>query len=601
LLNKCLLKECDLCSWYRRVSFDESFGSDDYVQQQKQLSTVEASDTSENCFQIGLPQLENDSILIVGRKGTFEGADAIEFLFEQVEDMSKVVGVGLQRSKVVVTKQFEVMVIQISEHMWLDLWKETSFVPMNINVPKLPINYKLPMCNLTPEESSQRFGVGLGGFRSEGLCMYVKDNMSKQTGEMFPLIFELAEKMGLKRENAKPSWLQHLKDVSTKTMEGKASDQDGSSNEPMDDGDHDQGATSHEPMEGVVSNQGGISSEHMELGGQVDQQSFGGNPFQLLSESPSGRGPTTSEKNASLIVIVIPECGGTFHKGLTNERVEVDGRIESATIAPWLEFKFEKLGDNRKITTTTKTQCNLGGGQLKFHENLDLGYYHNNITISLTCEKNLAARLLSGTLTPIDLTKSSMTETFTSSRSIANQMSSQANVQFEIPLVGVGTQVQRNLGVIDMSGDSHATAVTTESSNTQFAGFLVNPNECQSSLNFNFLYPVEICEEIKKNCSQFMHAGINKTFWPTIVGEWVPLDMEQSCLYKFKTERDITSIGSLRRSTAKGEMPSFMQQRYEVSMFINHSMNHIHHYGTTTLQEPGRQSVPEVLTKFRAN
>jgi hypothetical protein len=106
-----------LCSWYRRVSLSESFGCDDYFQQQKQSSTVEAGDTSENCFQIGLPQLENDSILIVGRKGTYEGADAIEFLFEQVEDMSKVVGVGLQRSKVVVTEQFGLMVIQISEHV----------------------------------------------------------------------------------------------------------------------------------------------------------------------------------------------------------------------------------------------------------------------------------------------------------------------------------------------------------------------------------------------------------------------------------------------------------------------------------------------------
>ncbi len=219
----------------------------------------------------------------MGRKGTFEGANAIEFLFEQVENMSKVVGVGIQRSKVMVIEQFEVMVIQISEHMWSDLWKERNFVPMSINVPKLLINYKLLMCNLTPEESSKRFGVGLGGFESEGLCMYVEDNMSKQTGEMFPLIFELAEKMGLKSENAKPSRLQHLKDVSTETTEGKVSDQGGSSNEPMDGGDHDQRATSHEPMEGVVSNQDGTSSEHIELGGQVDQQSFGRNPFQFLS------------------------------------------------------------------------------------------------------------------------------------------------------------------------------------------------------------------------------------------------------------------------------------------------------------------------------
>jgi hypothetical protein len=382
---------------------------------------------------------------------------------------------------------------------------------MNINLPKLPIKYKLPMCNLTPKESSKRFGVGLGGFRSEGLCMYVEDNMSKQTGEMFPLIFELAEKMGLKSENAKPSWLQHLKDVSIETTEGKVSDQGGSSNEPMDGGNHDQGATSHEHMEGAVRNQGGISSDYMELGGQVDQKSFGGNPFKLLSESPSGRGPIVSEKNGSLTVIVIPESGGLFYKGLIDELAEPDGRIKSATIAPRLKFKFEKLGDIRKITTTIVTQCNLGGGQLKYHEDLDLGYYHDNITISLTCEENLAARLLSRTMTSIELTKSSMTETFIGSRSITNQKSGQANVQVQIPLVGVGMQVQGNLGMIDTFGDSCAIAATMESLKTQFAGFLVNPNECPSSLIFNFLYHVEILEEIVKGRRQFMHAGINKT------------------------------------------------------------------------------------------
>jgi hypothetical protein len=37
---------------------------------------------------------------MVGRKGTFEGADAVELLFKHAEDMSKVVGVGLERSKV---------------------------------------------------------------------------------------------------------------------------------------------------------------------------------------------------------------------------------------------------------------------------------------------------------------------------------------------------------------------------------------------------------------------------------------------------------------------------------------------------------------------
>jgi hypothetical protein len=54
---------------------------------------------------------------------------------------------------------------------------------------KFPIIYKLLMRNLTPEESSKRFGFGLGGFEFEGLCMYVEDNTSKQTNEMFLFIF----------------------------------------------------------------------------------------------------------------------------------------------------------------------------------------------------------------------------------------------------------------------------------------------------------------------------------------------------------------------------------------------------------------------------
>jgi len=519
------------CSWYRRDSLSESCASDDYVQQQKQLSTVKGSEASKDRSQIELPQLENDSILFVGRKGTFEGADAIEFLFEDAEDMSKVVGIGLERSKVVVTEQFEVIVIQISEHMWLDLRKETSFIPMSI------------------KKSSKRLGL----FRFERLCMYGKDNMSKQTGEMFPLILELAEKMGLKSEISKRSRLQHRKGVSTETLAGK-----------------------------------------------VDQQSFRGNPLLLLSETPSGRGRIVSEENASLTVIVIPECGGTFYKGLTNEHVKPDGRIKSATITPWLKFEFEKLGDRRKITTTTVTECDLGGGEVQYHEDLDLGYYHDNITISLTCVENLAATLLSGTVTSIDHTTSLRTETFTGSKSIAVEMSRQANAQVQIPVVGFGMQVQGNLGVIDTFGDSGNIAATMESSNTQFAGFLVNPYTRSNSLSFNFLYHEEIMKEIAKGRRQFMCAGINKTLWPTIVGEWVPLDREEACHYKFKTQRDITSIGSLRRSTAKGEMPVFMRQQYEVPMVINHAMDYIHCYGTTELRGPGVQSLDRVLTKFPA-
>ncbi len=101
--------------------------------------------------------------LLWEERENFEGADLIEFLFKQVEDMSKVVEVSLSWSKVVVTKQFGVMVKHISEHSWSALWKETNFSPMSIRIPKPP--YELSTFNLTPEESFERFRVSLVGSR----------------------------------------------------------------------------------------------------------------------------------------------------------------------------------------------------------------------------------------------------------------------------------------------------------------------------------------------------------------------------------------------------------------------------------------------------
>ncbi len=109
------------------------------------------------------------------------------------------------------TKQFGVVVKHISEHSWSDLWKETSFSPMSICIPKPP--FELSTFNLTSEESSKRFGVGLVGSQLENNRVYVKDNQN-QISEMFPFIFELAEKMGL-NENANDSNFQQPSSISS--------------------------------------------------------------------------------------------------------------------------------------------------------------------------------------------------------------------------------------------------------------------------------------------------------------------------------------------------------------------------------------------------
>jgi hypothetical protein len=362
-------------------------------------------------------------------------------------------------------------------------------------------------------------------------------------------------------------------------------DQGGTSSEPMDPmdvGESSQGSNSGERMEGVGSGQGGPSSGPTEVGGQRDQQS---SDFQLCFESLQAKGPQDSNEDKSLTVIVIPEVGGTFYEGLP------DCRIKGAAIAPWLKFKFEILGGERKITTTTETRCDLGGGQLTLHEDWDLGYCHDNITISLTCGDPQAVRVSPGTVVEMDVMKRAMTETFTGSMSRANQITGQANVQIQRPVVPVGIQAQGALEVTNTIADSHALAVTVETSNAQFSGFNVIPLGCSGSLVFNFLYPEEVVDVKARGKRQFIDAGINKTFWPTIVGKWFPLDREEARSYIFKTKRDIHSIGSLMR---------FMPQRYEVPFFINHAMSHIHYYEDKELRGPGVKSIDRVLTKYPA-
>jgi hypothetical protein len=104
--------------------------------------------------------------------------------------------------------------------------------------------------------------------------MYVKDNQN-QTGEMFPFIFELAEKMGLS-ENANDSNFQQPSSISSEAVEGEKNDHGGPLLKTMEGGgETNQGGTSSQPMDPMdvgESSQGGNSDEPMEgvESGQVD-------------------------------------------------------------------------------------------------------------------------------------------------------------------------------------------------------------------------------------------------------------------------------------------------------------------------------------------
>ncbi|CAM6006769.1 unnamed protein product [Sphagnum balticum] len=86
---------------------------------------------------------------------------------------------------------------------------------------------------------------------------------------------------------------------------------------------------------------------------------------------------------------------------------QLDDRIEDASISAVLEFKFELLQSNtiRKITIETRTQCNLGESAPESRDRRYLGYYQDDITISLSCtgtksDGSQAARLMNQVTIP---------------------------------------------------------------------------------------------------------------------------------------------------------------------------------------------------------
>jgi hypothetical protein len=83
-----------------------------------------------------------------------------------------------------------------------------------------------------------------------------------------------------------------------------------------------------------------------------------------------------------------------------------------------------------------------------------------------------------------NVTKRTMTDTSTSSRSCANQLSSKIGAQAQIPVVHIGIQAQGTSGVTNTVGNSRALAMTTDSSYTEFAGFGVIDRARAHSLSY---------------------------------------------------------------------------------------------------------------------
>jgi hypothetical protein len=270
------------------------------------------------------------------------------------------------------------------------------------------------------------------------------------------------------------------------------------------------------------------------------------------------------------VVTIYPEYG-YVRQG--SHGLQEDNPINNACIAPILRFEFELRGKDRKITTTLATLCDLGKGGGLHGYTSNLGYFQDNITISLTCGKARAANVSFSKVEDVKVVKRTITNN--NSTSVAREGSGQVAVPW--------SQVGGSCGGTTETGYSTAHEMEIQYLD---GGFFVHLIRLPESLAYNFSYPQNI-EDIIANRSngrrKLLEFNIGDTVRPTIIGKWDVLDMSRDCRYNFETKRVITSIQDLRRVNRKEpDIP----QEYVVPLWVNHAMTHILQRDET-IQTPG--------------
>ncbi|CAM6060032.1 unnamed protein product [Sphagnum tenellum] len=532
--------------------------------------------------------LGETSIVCVGGKAM--KGDLVEFLFMDVGDMAKVVGVGLDWAKVEVTKEFAVNVMQEDEGAWTELWCSEHFVPRMITIP----NPKQEL--VTHPNSAKIDGVELEANLG---CVYVEDDKEENAHACFPLIFELVEHIGLARKNA-----MKMKEVSreksrgsTKGGEVSGVESSGSSKGGEVSGAESSGSTKGGEVSGAESSGSTKGEEISREKSSGSRQETRRNENDEGSKDPS-KGPPNNldpslsvgpqdEEERTLIVNVHPRKG--------KFTTLWEGQEEPPNICPKLVFKFQKKGECRMIRSETETSCNFGEMEDEAIEN-GFGFYQDNITISLKCkDEDLdAASVSEPCVQDVENVKKTMTDTPTTIKNSGHQIGCEIGVvAMPYTIHDYPPHCQGNYCYTSSRGTNFTQGSNHDVPFVQLCCYRVNDRCISKGLKYNFRYPPHILQQIASSDS----SGIKteNTFWATIVGNWVNLNHKMSP-YVFSVKRHIISKEKLRGSKKHVGNPPHTRIQYEVKYDRSTDTHVTKQYYEVALKEVSIMGMDDVPT-----
>jgi hypothetical protein len=247
-----------------------------------------------------------DSIFVAAR----EVVQGVEFLFSDAQCMSRMVGVGLERAKVLVTSGYEVGVMQLSENIWKRSWEKVfsqvkdseSSELVAIKMPKLQGDHVQSM-SLPAEDISRKFGVSLKDFpETHVITLNCKE---EQSGQFFPLVWKVVDEYrNLKCESTCATTKQTSGTGSTKSPNTSSS------------GSIQQSTSGGGPN---FSQSPSLTRQEEKMDDDEDDDKS------LPPEDPLPPDPSSAPndmRNRRLKVSIFPGAGGAFHDPDTKQPVQ---------------------------------------------------------------------------------------------------------------------------------------------------------------------------------------------------------------------------------------------------------------------------------------
>jgi hypothetical protein len=506
-------------------------------------------------------QHASESLIAFGWRLSLED-NALEFFFPSAHSMSRIVGVGLEFAKVVVsTSNLNVKIIGIGKTSWKNVWSNFTTLDKKLEVISLDGVTGAGSHNnssneyLTGEESASKYGVGL----CSGNTVHVQFTDAPHESVYCLVLHNLVEYLMLKKVDLAKIGVQCTRDggAGSSSHGGNSSDQ-GNNN-----------VTS-------LIGQGLSYISYLSKGkwkSNTDDDEDGLSP----SKEAQKMEHDSAKKNICKIT-VLPGPGGSFWSKEGTKLEEALNGLDDASVDPELEFEFDKNGKiGKQIYVRTTTTFDLGNAAPTRKVKNSFGWYHDNLKTTLRNPQRLAKLNFSDLLmgNPKD-TKSTVRRTQTHSDNDESEVGAELQVGYQ------GTHLKGSFRKKGTKGVTSAREEAYENctSSDVWRGFIyqdlrstIKSSACwKFTCNLPSPLPLKVLSD-DNEWKKYLGSGMCGALQPIFDTKWSiqEEDDAEKSVYEFEAERTLNML-----STINGRKECLeIIQKYGLRMFVNHAMNHL--------------------------